>query len=72
MKAIFLTLLILVSFTQQYVVFDYCSLSHSAHVLDRVDQEILPIFAKYHMSMRYQCPFSKDQLMPVREQIVIH
>ena len=72
MKATILTLTILLSLSYEQVVFDYCSLSHSAHVLDRVDQEILPIFAKYHVSMRYQCPFSKDQLMPVREQIVIH
>jgi hypothetical protein len=41
-------------------------------VLDRVDQEVIPIFAKHHVAMRYQCPFSKDQLLPVRDQILVH
>jgi len=32
--------------------YDYCSLSHSAHVLDRIDQEVMPILTKFDVIMR--------------------
>ena len=37
--------------------YDYCSLSHSAHVLDRIDQEVMPIMSKFDVIMRQTCPF---------------
>jgi len=45
------------------VTYDYCSLSHSTHVLDRLDQEVFPIFAKYEVAInKERCPFSHERL----------
>ena len=50
------------------VSYDYCSLSHSLHVLDRLDQEMHPIFAKYEVVMNEkQCPFSRERMGTVRD-----
>lgn len=31
--------------------YDYCSYTHSQHVLDRIESEVKPIFAKYGVAM---------------------
>ena len=51
------------------VSYDYCSLSHSTLVMDRVDQEVLPIFQKHNVKLRNACPFHYLNLMQIRDQV---
>jgi hypothetical protein len=49
--------------------YDYCSLSHSAHVLDRIDQEVMPIMSKFDVIMRQTCPFHYSNMGLLRDQV---
>ena len=37
--------------TREPFQYDYCSYVHSQHVLDRVESEVKPIFAKYGVAL---------------------
>lgn len=39
------------SSTREPFQYDYCSYTHSQHVLDRIEREVKPIFAKYGVAM---------------------
>ena len=55
--------LILLSFPYTHaVVYDYCSITHSAHVLERIEQEVLPVYSRFKVALKRTCPFNAGLL----------